>query len=146
MIKTVDNISMFLNIILLTIILVGISNTLVMSIRERVYEIGTIRAIGMQKPSVLLMFMMEGIILGLFGTLIGIIVGGGISAVLSIWGIYIGPSSLSTFLVNNTLYFSISAGLFLIVLSVIVVVSALASIYPSYQAAKLKPITAMHRD
>lgn len=146
MLNTVDNISLFLNIVLLAIILVGISNTLVMSIRERTYEIGTIRAIGMQKPSVLLMFMLEGMFLALLGSFIGILIGGTLSFIFSVWGIYIGPSNLSVFLVNNTLYFKLSIELILSVILVILFVSVLASLYPSYKATKLKPVTAMHKD
>jgi putative ABC transport system permease protein len=146
MIFTIDVISMFLNVILMTIILVGITNTLFMSIRERTYEIGTIRAIGMKRNSVLVMFMLEGLILGLVGTIAGIIVGGSISLIFSTVGIYIGPSPLSVFLINNTLYFKIGLELILTVTLAVVAVSIVASLYPSYNATKLKPITAMHRD
>ncbi|MFW5800188.1 MAG: ABC transporter permease, partial [Spirochaetota bacterium] len=146
MVSTLNNISTFLNIILMGIVLVGISNALVMSIRERIYEIGTLRAIGMKRPSVMLMFMLEGLILGLFGSLIGILIGGTISYLLSTYGIYIGASNLSIFLINNTLYLKLSSIMLLLVFAVTIAVSVIASVQPSYKASKLSPTIAMNRE
>lgn len=146
MIKTIEAVALVLNTILMAIILLGISNTLVMAIRERTGEIGTLRAIGMQKSSILLLFILEGIILGILGSIVGLIIGGGISLFLSIYGWYIGPSPISIFLLNNTLYFKITLDLILSVIISIVIVATLASLYPSYQATKLKPVTAMQKE
>jgi len=130
----------------MVIILMGISNTLIMSIKERTGEIGTLRAIGMQRPSVMLLFILEGIILGFFGSLIGILIGGSISLWFSFNGIYIGPSPISVFLVDNTLFFKLTFGNILSVIIFVVVVAMIASIYPSYKATKLKPVTAMQKE
>ncbi len=146
MITAIDLVSFIFIAILMIIILMGISNTLVMTIRERTGEIGTLRAIGMQRPSVLLMFVLEGLILGIFGSLLGIIIGGSISLFFTINGIYIGPSVISLFLVNNSLYFKITVGSVLIIMLSVVVISVLASIYPSYRASKMKPVTAIQKD
>ncbi|MFW5799983.1 MAG: ABC transporter permease [Spirochaetota bacterium] len=146
MIDTVDMISAILLLILAAIILMGISNTLVMTIRERTGEIGTLRAMGMQRPSVLIMFLIEGIILGILGSLIGIIIGGGISLYFTFNGIYIGPSPISIFLVNNSLYFKLTAESILITVLIVVTASAVASLYPSYKATKLRPITAIQKE
>ena len=50
--------------VLLVVIGVGIMNTLWIAIRERTREIGTLRAIGMQRRRVLLMFLIEALMLG----------------------------------------------------------------------------------
>jgi len=146
MISTMDFIFMIIIGILMVIILMGISNTLIMSIKERTGEIGTLRAIGMQRPSVMLLFILEGIILGFFGSLIGILIGGSISLWFSFNGIYIGPSPISVFLVDNTLFFKLTFGNILSVIIFVVVVAMIASIYPSYKATKLKPVTAMQKE
>lgn len=146
MIRTIEFVAMILNIILMTIILIGISNTLIMSIRERTSEIGTLRAVGMQKPSVLGLFMLEGLILGLLGSIIGLVIGGSLAFYFSKVGIYIGPSPISIFLVNNKLYFKLTAEIILVTILAIICVSEIASFYPSYSAAKLKPVTAMQKD
>ncbi len=146
MINTLDLVFLILIIILMIIILMGISNTLIMSIRDRTGEIGTLRAIGMHKPSVLLMFILEGIILGFFGSLIGVLIGGSLSWLFTVNGIYIGPSPISIFLIDNTLFFKLTWGTILMNFIFVIVVSVIASIYPSYQASKLKPITAMQKE
>ncbi len=147
MINAIDIISYILIGILMVIILIGISNTLIMSIKERTGEIGTLRAIGMQKSAVQMLFVIEGIILGFFGALMGIIVGGIISLGFQIFGWHFDkPLPISVFLANNTLYFKLTIFIVLSVLIFVIVISYLASLYPSYRATKLKPVTAMQRD
>lgn len=146
MIRSIELVAYILNMILMAIILIGISNTLVMAIKERTGEIGTLRAIGMQKPSVLLMFVFEGIILGILGSIIGIVIGGGIALYLTIEGIYLGPSPISIFLVNNYLHWNLTVWTVLGVVGSIIAIAVVASIYPSFKAAQLQPVTAMQKD
>lgn len=146
MIENLDRVSTFLNIVLLALILVGISNTLIVSVRERTNEIGTVRAIGMKRASVMFMFIVEGVILGLFGILIGAFVGVSIAGILSAFGIYIGPSTLSMYLLKDTLYLKLSVDIILIVSAVVVGVSVIASIFPSFSASRLSPTVAMEKE
>src|SRR3954454_7202509 len=64
--------------ILLGIIVIGIMNTMWIAIRERTREIGTLRAIGMQRGAVLWMFLLESLMLGLGGTIAGAALGAGV--------------------------------------------------------------------
>lgn len=147
MINAIDIISYILVGILMVIILIGISNTLIMSIKERTGEIGTLRAIGMQKSAVQMLFVIEGIILGFFGAIMGVIVGGAISLFFQIFGWHFDkPMPISVFLANNTLYFKLTIFIVLSVIIFVIVISYLASLYPSHRATKLKPVTAMQRD
>ena len=57
--------------ILLVIIAIGIMNSLWIAIRERTREIGTLRAIGMQRPRVMAMFVIEAFTLGSTGAVSG---------------------------------------------------------------------------
>ena len=59
-------------LILFFIILIGVLNTLRMTIRERTREIGTIRAIGMQKYDVKYLFITETVLLAALACLAGI--------------------------------------------------------------------------
>ncbi len=65
--------------ILLVIVVIGIMNTLAIAIRERTREIGTLRAIGMQRRAVLRLFLLESALLGLAGVVGGALVGVGLS-------------------------------------------------------------------
>ncbi len=127
---------------LVAIIGVGIMNVMWISIRERTREIGTLRAVGMQRGSVMAMFMAEGTLLGFMGT-----VGGGVLGVLLSVGLtqaHISlPPSWQFIFFSERLVISPTA--FWVFFSVGFITAAITaiSIIPSFLAARLKPITAM---
>ncbi len=57
------------------IALIGIVNTLMLSVFERTHEIGLLRAVGMKRRQIRVMIRSEAVILSLFGAIIGVIVG-----------------------------------------------------------------------
>jgi putative ABC transport system permease protein len=65
------------------IALIGIVNTLLLSVFERTHEIGLLRAVGMKRRQIRTMIRSEAVILALFGAIIGIVVGAGLGAALS---------------------------------------------------------------
>jgi putative ABC transport system permease protein len=69
--------------ILISLILLGIMNTVGMSVYERTGEIGTVRALGETERSVLLQFTLEGAILGVLGVIFGFAMGTGLSYAVS---------------------------------------------------------------
>jgi putative ABC transport system permease protein len=60
------------------IALIGIVNTLMLSVFERTHEIGLLRAVGMRRRQVRAMIRSEAVILSVFGAIIGILVGTGL--------------------------------------------------------------------
>ena len=60
------------------IALIGIVNTLMLSVFERTREIGLLRAVGMQRGQVRAMIRSESVIIALFGAVIGVVVGTGL--------------------------------------------------------------------
>ncbi len=128
--------------ILLVVISVGIMNTLWIAIRERMREIGTLRAIGMQKGAVVRMFLTEALLLSAASTLVGVALGLTACAVINASDIGV-PQSVQLFIMRDHLRLlvlprSVIGGVALIVAST----SAIALI-PSFLAARLKPVTAM---
>ncbi len=65
------------------IALIGIVNTLLLSVFERTHEIGLLRAVGMKRRQIRAMIRSEAVILALFGAIVGIVVGTGLGAALS---------------------------------------------------------------
>jgi putative ABC transport system permease protein len=57
------------------IALIGIVNTLMLSVLERTRELGLLRAVGMRRPQVRAMIRAEAVILAVFGAVIGIVIG-----------------------------------------------------------------------
>lgn len=142
-IQTIDGMTLVLISVLLIIIVVGIMNTMWVAIRERTKEIGTLRAIGMQKYHILLMFLCEGALLGMIGTILGAMSGLLISFLLNSIHITV-PDAAKIFLMSDVLSFYVP---FFSVLKSIVLISfitMLAVLYPAYRAARLKPVIAMH--
>lgn len=143
LLKAINGLTGLLTFILLVIIAVGIMNTLWISIRERTREIGTLRAIGMQRRRVMLMFLIEAFVLALSGTvggaLIGLLLCGGANAA----HIQV-TESLRFLLMRDTLHFAVSFGAVAGSIALITFCTTAISVIPSYLAARLKPITAMH--
>lgn len=130
-------------IFVLTVIIgVGIMNVMWISIRERTREIGTLRAVGMQRRSVLAMFVTEGFLLGLIGTGIGVVLGGGLTAILNAAAIQL-PKGAQLVLMSEKLIVTPTAGWIVFAIAFITGAITLISIIPSFRAARLKPVTAM---
>jgi len=64
------------------IALIGIANTLALSIRERTHELGVLRAVGMTRRQLRSSVRTEALIISLFGSLEGLVLGAGIGAAL----------------------------------------------------------------
>jgi putative ABC transport system permease protein len=64
----------FISILIGVIVLFTVSNTMSMAVVERTPEIGTLRAIGLRRSGIRKMFMLEGMLLGLAGSVLGIAV------------------------------------------------------------------------
>lgn len=107
---------------------IGIMNIMLVSVTERIREIGIRKAIGAQKEEILALFLMEAVALSVTGGVIGILLGGLISVLVGQlfgWGATITASS-----VLISFVFSIVTGLFF-------------GVYPAYKAAGLRPIDAL---
>ncbi len=128
--------------ILMVIVVIGIMNTMWIAIRERTREIGTLRAIGMQRGRVLRMFLCEAALLGVLGTTAGALLGALIAASLNAAAIQV-PLAAQMFLMSDHISFTLEPGAIAARMLVIVLVTSLAAFYPSLRAARLKPVTAM---
>ncbi|MDP1918186.1 MAG: FtsX-like permease family protein [Myxococcales bacterium] len=130
-------------IFVLTVIIgVGIMNVMWISIRERTREIGTLRAVGMQRRSVLAMFVTEGFLLGIMGTTAGVVIGGLASFLLNNAAIKL-PKGAQLVLMSEKLIVAPTAGWIVFAIIFITSVITLISLIPSFLAARLKPISAM---
>ncbi|MDD1665089.1 MAG: FtsX-like permease family protein, partial [Methanomicrobiales archaeon] len=115
---------------------VSIFNVMLMSVTERVHEIGILRSIGTQKNEILRMFIYEAVILGLVGATIGAVfsLGVGYLVVLAILG--------------STKYFFAwgSISYVLMAMAVGIGVCLFSGVYPAWKASNLDPIEALRAE
>jgi putative ABC transport system permease protein len=114
------------------IALIGIVNTLMLSVFERTHEIGLLRAVGMKRRQIRAMIRSESVILALFGAVIGIIVGTGLGTAL--------VSSLHSQGVSSTVVPASSLVIFLVIAGVL---GLIAASWPARRAARLDVLAAI---
>jgi ABC-type lipoprotein release transport system permease subunit len=130
-------------IFVLTIIIsVGIMNVMWISIRERTREIGTLRAVGMQRRSVIAMFLTEGFLLGLIGTTAGVALGVAVSAALTGAHVVL-PKGAQLVLMSEQLVVTPTVGWLVFAVLFITGTITVISLIPSFLAARLRPVSAM---
>jgi ABC-type lipoprotein release transport system permease subunit len=140
--SALNGLSVVLILILIAIIVIGIMNTMWIAIRERTREIGTLRAIGMQRREVLWMFLLESLMLGLLSTVAGVTIGAAIAAGLN--GAHVPVASgLQFFLMSPHLHLAVHGSMLVRSVVLITFVTGLAAFYPSIRAARLSPVVAM---
>ncbi|MDF1561842.1 MAG: FtsX-like permease family protein [Deltaproteobacteria bacterium] len=144
-VTALDTISVVLIVILLGIIIVGIMNTMWISVRERTREIGTLRAIGMHRRRVLMMFLIEALLLGLAGTLAGALAGALLGVVVDLAAIKVPWPALKAVLMSDQIHLVVGFAQVAGAVLVFTLVTGLAALWPALRAAKLRPITAIQR-
>ena len=110
-------------LVLFFVILIGVVNTMRMSIRERTREIGTNRAIGMQRSDVRAVFVLEIVFLAVFACVIGAALCFGVMALLGTLTFDLKDNPFSMFFVNKHLYFVPTVGAIIGNFLIIVLVS-----------------------
>lgn len=126
--------------ILFFIVLTGIMNTMLMSVFERVREIGTLLAVGVRRSQVMAMFLIEAGVIGFLGGLAGAVLGRTVIAVLSIRGIPITLSGTSGF---NVLRPTASLSFTLLAIGVALGGALAAAAWPAFRASRLNPVDAL---
>ena len=127
-------------IILILIILVAsfnIVSTLIMNVIEKKREIAILKAMGATDKGIMYIFMLQGLLIGVLGTLIGITGGYLLNYILNTYQIIKLPPDvyyLSHLPVKMKLFD------FIVVSLSAITISFLATIYPAWQAAKLNPV------
>ena len=141
-VNVLNRAALIILLVLFGIIMVGVTNTFRMVLMERTKEIGTMRAVGMQRGIVRKLFLYEAFFIALIGVAAGLILAG--ITMMILMQIYWGVETPAFMLMKNGyMTFRVS---FLQVLFNFAVVSALtlfAAFFPSNKAAGLQPADAL---
>jgi putative ABC transport system permease protein len=138
--RMIDMMTVFIQLMLISVVLISIMNVMIMAVYERIREIGTIAAIGTLPGKILAMFVMEGFCLGGIGVVIGDIVGGIIIYILNFSGVVTFDFSRQKGLV---LLPTIAPMDVLMISAIVIFVSVLASLQPAFKASRMEPIKAL---
>jgi putative ABC transport system permease protein len=111
---------------------VGVSNIMMIIVKERTKEIGIRKALGASPISIIMMILHESIFITMISGFLGLLTG------LSLLEL-IGPHAESEYFRNPQVDFSVAIS----TLIVLVIAGALAGFIPAYRAAKIKPIVAL---
>jgi putative ABC transport system permease protein len=107
-------------------------NTMLMSVAERTREFGILKAIGAETRDILLLTLGEASCMGLFGGIMGILVGAGAVYVMNAWLVK-----------TRIVLFLITPRLLVIAMLFALLIGALSELYPAYRASKMSPMEAL---
>ncbi len=134
-----------MGLILFAIVALVIVNSLFMSIYERMFEFGVLRALGTRPFVVFKMIIFESALLGLLSILIGILLGFIITYISSKTGIDYTGIEMMGVTIKNMIYPVINLNQFIIYPISVFIITILIGVYPALYAAKIKPSKALRK-
>lgn len=106
---------------------IGIMNIMLVSVTERIHEIGMRKAVGARNHDILIQFLSESVVLGLIGCVIGVMISRGIIFALQQFGV---PAMLDFKAISVAVGFSLGTGV-------------IFGVGPARKAARMRPIDAL---
>ncbi len=135
----IDLMTISMKIIMIAIVLISILNVMMMSVYERVREIGTMAALGTLPGKIMALFVVEGLFLGLISAVVGNLIGLAGIYLLNVYQIRFSFGRMDNLLLSPEVGF---ADLYW-VSGIVVLVSVLASLQPAYKASRMEPVDAL---
>lgn len=134
----------FLGIILFAL-LFGITNTMLMSVMERIRELGVLMAVGMKRLRVFILIIIETIFLSITGGIVGMILGAASIWITAQKGINLSLFSqgLSSYGISSHLFPALPGNFYSMLFVMIIITAIVSAIYPAIKAVKLNPASAL---
>lgn len=138
----------FFGIVVIVIASIGILNLMLMAVFERTREMGVLAALGMKGRQVMGLFLLEGSLIGVVGAVVGCGLGLAFIALLGTVGLDFskfasGLGDLGA-LLGGKLYPVITLDVLISRAVLVVIITAIASLYPAWQASRKEPAQALH--
>ncbi|MEO2052114.1 MAG: FtsX-like permease family protein [Allomuricauda sp.] len=133
--------------IILLALTFGIVNTMLMSVLERIRELGMLMAIGLNKKKIFVMIMLETLFLTLIGCPVGLLVGWLSVLVLGSIGINIAIFSegLASYGFSSIIYPALDSQNYWTVAIMCLITALLSAIYPAFRALQLNPAESIRK-
>ena len=133
--------------IVLLIASIGILNLMLMAVFERTREMGVLASLGMKGRQIMVLFLVEGTLIGIVGAVIGCVIAMIIITLLGQVGIdmsFISGTGDMGALMGDRLYPALTWAQAAKQGVAVAVIAALATLYPAWQAARQEPAVALH--
>lgn len=137
--RMIDLMTLFVKVLLVAVVLISILNVMIMAVYERIREIGTAAAIGTKPYKLLLLFLTEGILMGVIGAVIGCIVSIGAVWLINLKQITFNFGQQKGILLTASVDYTQLAVISLTVIAVAVI----ASLQPAFKASRMEPVNAL---
>ncbi len=135
-----------ISIILVLLAGLGIVNTMLMAIFERKTEIGLLKTMGLHNNEIVNLFLIEGLVIGLVGTTIGLCLGGIGAYQLSIKGINMGNLLNGAMVAMSSIVYGVfNAHIFIKAGVMGIIISLLGPIIPALSGVRLTPTEALRK-
>lgn len=135
------------SIIMMVIVGIGILNLLLMAIYERTREIGILGALGLKPYQISILFVLEGVLMGLVGVVGGVAFGLLLNGLLKQVGLdFAQYASLSSYmaLISGKIYPTWGLDKLLERALMVLIITTLSALYPAREAAQREPAEALH--
>jgi ABC-type lipoprotein release transport system permease subunit len=143
-----DDASLYvIELIVFVIVALGILNTMLMSILERVREFGLMMAMGTRPWQVVGMVMLEALLLGVVSVVVGSLMGSAVTQYFCVYGMDLSrwAEGFSMFpYLDPVVYARLELANVVMSSAVVLLITLAASVYPAIKAARLEPAQAMH--
>jgi putative ABC transport system permease protein len=142
-----DSMDQYMYIFILIILLAlcfGIINTMLMSVLDRVKEIGMLMAVGMKKIKIFSMIILESVMLTIVGGILGMLIGSVITKIFETKPINLSMFSegLEEYGFAAQVYTSLRTETLITIAILVVLTAVLSAVYPARKALKLNPAEA----
>lgn len=137
--RMIDLLSLFIKVMLVSIVLISVMNVMMMAVYERIREIGMISAIGTPPSRILGLFLTEGLLLGVGGAALGVAISLGVVWALQTWKLTFSFGQQQGLVLSP----SIAVADVAVVAGLVVAMALLASLQPAWKASRMDPVTAL---
>lgn len=135
-----NSITGLISAVFLVLMLLGVANTMLMSVLERTREVGTMMAVGLTRAGVRTLFLLEALMLGAMGAAAGLVLSALITYGLARHGLHFTPPT-ATMPIEVFPYLTVK---FMVLIAAAAMGGAVVfSLYPAIRASRLRPVEAL---
>lgn len=145
MIEMTSYSSLIVGLVLFLLASLGVINSMFMSIYERIFEFGVVRALGTRPARIMRLVLCEALLIAIISALSGMILGGALGLYFAEHGVPIGHFEVSGIAINDDLPAVLSIGQFVWFPLYVIALTVVAAVYPAIHAARIIPSRALQR-